>query len=426
MKRILKNISTSAFALFAMLALSCTDDDFYPVETHRSDSTVRTSGDYSVTEKEAVDKAREALASFVNAGSTAKGLSRQSAREDQRPVVTSRSRHGDFYIVNFDGGGFALVSADNRATDIYAMSSTGTFDENAGDGVEYFMNSAAEYQNSEIENFKGDIEIVDTLGYVHPPTDLDDPRLGLATTWNGIPCYDKVKHYKYGVDFLLQTTWGQDYPYNARCPLIDGKSSLAGCVAIAMGQIMAYHKQPSSYNGHEYDWDAILEDDIVHPYSSGAESVSWLIADIGDLVSMDYGLSGSGAYSSECPGAFHKMGYTCGSLSDCSFSKVAGSLNNMQPVYMCGKNTVNSKGHAWVVDGYRIQYDTHAYYAADDLRLLDRTRTPEKNYVHCNWGWDGYCNGYYLYNALESSGYVDYDFNYSKNLQVITGITYNK
>lgn len=93
MKRILKNISTSAFALFAMLALSCTDDDFYPVETHRSDSTVRTSGDYSVTEKEAVDKAREALASFVNAGSTAKGLSRQSAREDQRPVVTSRSRH---------------------------------------------------------------------------------------------------------------------------------------------------------------------------------------------------------------------------------------------------------------------------------------------------------------------------------------------
>ena len=108
------------------------------------------------------------------------------------------------------------------------------------------------------------------------------------------------------------------------------------------------------------------------------------------------------------------------------FLKIAGSLNNMQPVYMCGKNTVNSEGHAWVVDGYRIQYDTHAYYAADDLRLLDRTRTPEKNYVHCNWGWDGYCNGYYLYNALKSSGYVDYDFNYSKNLQVITGITYNK
>lgn len=38
--------------------------------------------------------------------------------------------------------------------------------------------------------------------------------------------------------------------------------------------------------------------------------------------------------------------YTCGSLSDYSFSKIAGSLNNMQPVYMCGKNTVNSEGHA--------------------------------------------------------------------------------
>ena len=55
--------------------------------------------------------------------------------------------------------------------------------------------------------------------------------------------------------------------------MFDGEFALAGCVAIAMGQIMAYHKQPSSYNGHEYDWDAILENEIVYPYSSGAESV---------------------------------------------------------------------------------------------------------------------------------------------------------
>lgn len=427
MKRILKNIGTNAFALFAMLAFSCTDDEPFLVETFHPDSYVRTIGDYSVTEEEATVKAREALASFGNSGTLNNIISGSAVREGQHSAVTSLSRHGTFYIVNFSGGGFAVVSADKRATAIYAMSSTGTFDENAGNGVEYFMSSAAEYQNSEIENYKSDVEIVDTVGYVYPPTDPDDPRLGLATTWNGIPCYDIVKHYRYGVDFLLKTCWEQGYPYNARCPLVDGLRPKAGCVAIAMGQIMAYYKQPLSYNGHDYNWDMILDDVCVHPYTNGAESVSWLISDIGNLVSMDYGIIGSGAFSSECPGAFREMGYTCSSLSNYSFSKVAGSLGKKQLVYMSGKDADMSVGHAWVVDGYNVQYDTHAYYAADDLRLLGRTRTPENKYIHCNWGWkDGISNGYFLYNALKLSGNKDVGFNYSDNLEIITDITYNK
>ena len=43
------------------------------------------------------------------------------------------------------------------------------------------------------------------------------------------------------VEPLIQTAWHQNKPYNAYCP--DGM--LAGCVAIAMAQVMNYYRYPS-------------------------------------------------------------------------------------------------------------------------------------------------------------------------------------
>lgn len=43
-------------------------------------------------------------------------------------------------------------------------------------------------------------------------------------------------------------------------------------------------------------------------------------------------------------------------------------------------------GHAWVVDGYIDQVKNNK----------------ESKYVHCNWGWGGNENGYFLSNALNA------------------------
>lgn len=51
-------------------------------------------------------------------------------------------------------------------------------------------------------------------------------------------------------------------------------------------------------------------------------------------------------------------------------------------------------GHAWVVDGYIDQIENHI----------------QTKYIHCNWGWDGYHNGFFksdVLNAEESPVYND-------------------
>lgn len=39
---------------------------------------------------------------------------------------------------------------------------------------------------------------------------------------------------------FLTTAWGQGFPYFNSCPLINSRHSLAGCVAVATGQIIRY------------------------------------------------------------------------------------------------------------------------------------------------------------------------------------------
>ena len=53
------------------------------------------------------------------------------------------------------------------------------------------------------------------------------------------------------VEPLIQTTWSQTSPYNDQCP----DNMLAGCVAIAMAQVMNYHKYPLHGQGQNtYTW----------------------------------------------------------------------------------------------------------------------------------------------------------------------------
>ena len=68
---------------------------------------------------------------------------------------------------------------------------------------------------------------------------------------------------------------------------------------MALGQIMAYHKQPQSYNGHTYYWDSMPKKASEYDSSEEARSVSYLINDIGKAVFMDYGVDASGAFDKD-------------------------------------------------------------------------------------------------------------------------------
>jgi hypothetical protein len=177
--------------------------------------------------------------------------------------------------------------------------------------------------------------------------------------------------------FCHTLEWGQGPPYNANCPVVTstacpngvpsdwGGRYLVGCVPLAIGEIIKYHI------------DKGWKPNVIQ--SQFGNSIAAFLADIGDQVYVEYGCSGSGAYSliSVIPAFFH-YGYTNDIWQYFSPVAVEASLLSGYPVYIRGNTPSGppdyNAGHAWVIDG-QTEGD---YY-----------------YFHMNWGWYGLSNGYF-------------------------------
>ena len=60
------------------------------------------------------------------------------------------------------------------------------------------------------------------------------------------------------------------------------------------------------------------------------------------------------------------------------------------------KNSNHDGGHDWVIDGYNQYWTYRKYYRLQYPYHLYDTIGWSNNYLHCNWGWNGNGNGYYL------------------------------
>ena len=80
------------------------------------------------------------------------------------------------------------------------------------------------------------------------------------------------------------------------------------------------------------------------------------------------------------------------------FSRVVDMLNANKPVIIYSipaANILNS--HCWNIDGYKVKerkVRTCTYLRGKLLE--DNTETETSEMVHCDFGWAGYCNGYYV------------------------------
>lgn len=113
---------------------------------------------------------------------------------------TRRRRVGSvFYVVNFNEGGYAVVPADERATDVYALSDEGSFDPDAHNGVRLFMDMAENYLQYEIsisDSIRTSGLDLPDGGWTKFPTDPDDPRLYIVVEFGGQLCHQVVKETK--------------------------------------------------------------------------------------------------------------------------------------------------------------------------------------------------------------------------------------
>lgn len=363
-----------------------------------------------VTRAEALSKAQNMLSDRISRG---KELVVDSY---EFYTINSQTRSSSdpacFHIFNFvDDGGFAMVSADNRTTDIYAYSDHGYLNttDNAlrNSGVSVFMEGAVTYYNHEIETFG----LRDSL--IQNPIDGPIIDLDQYTTVDTID-FHRIAY----VAPLLTTNWGQNEPYNMFCPIVDNLETPTGCVPTAIAQIMAYHEYPTSVDDYVLDWTRIKSSDVVSCNDDYAPNVAYFMRKIGDVAESQYAPGGTSTYAVNIVPTFEYFGYHSSGLMFYDEDESMSSLNMHWPICTMGASA--NAGHAWVVDGYDLYHKTAEYYNYY-LYIENPFKTrvlEEKVYMHCNWGWDGigYIDsptGFYLSGAFKE---------YTNNVKIIPNI----
>ena len=160
--------------------------------------------------------------------------------------------------------------------------------------------------------------------------------------------------------------------------IYSGDTVYVGCVSVALGQILAYHRNPISL-----DWDSILQ---------GEAHRQAFLKDLAYSLESSFGETGTGASLVEVKNYLSYNDYSYTQIKH-NNNLVIGSLSNQRPVYM---------------EGDREREDPLFYETADSYS----TSTARSQGLHMNWGWGGTNNGYYH----------DSDINYQENRKELINI----
>ena len=347
-------------------------------------------------------------------GSVAKNVAETMLPKAELKDLSPQTNFNNFYIFSSDNG-FVIVSADDRTSPIIAYSDKNPF------AVKDMSVNVYEWLKNVDKGIQGLI---------------DDKVVASETVkaeWKSFAKGEKPSaKYRSAVEPLIKTQWDQSFPFNSMCPMINEEQAVAGCVATAMAQIMKYWEWPHRGVGeHSYAWGHIGElavnfdetlydwDNMLYFYDfnygeASGIAVATLMYHCGISVDMMYGSSengGSAAYSEDVVDALkdyfnydpnlqyvYKYYYTDEKWKDL----LKTELNAGRPVYYAGDD--GQAGHAFVCDGYDAN-----------------------DYFHFNWGWGGYCDGYYLIGNLApgTGGIGSGNGSYNNNNIIIIGVQPN-
>ena len=364
-------------------------------------------------------------------------------------TVSGKNPVSDIYVVNYSGdAGFAIISADTRLVDVLAYSDEGNITDTLDNpGVKLFMSGVYDYADYMLNYLPEKGDSVAVHGMVLPKNSATTASRGYTgqKTLSAITEYPYVNEnpyyppeeddgYYYYQEIVeessdwsgtvrgpvVKVNWGQDPPFNEYVPICPttGYHMPAGCVATAIAQIMSYHKWPetigSSYTSFtNLDWDVLASRKYDYQFNDVDEKhqIATLFSYIGTNVGMEYDCNGSSSNIGKAESAFrNKFIYLSDGVVSYSTHQVRSDLrdvNNIKPVYVRGADKDGNSAHAWGVDGFKDQQSIwlelaywYRYLGGDSPHELVATDTLEtyvdtKDYVHCNWGWDGKNRGWF-------------------------------
>lgn len=293
----------------------------------------------------------------------------QKAKAKSRTATTA-SPSDAYYVFNNDAGGFVIIAGDDAVTPVLGYTSTGSFDaENLPDGLKDLLKS-----------------------YERQIAALGDNYVANRTATRAAFTGEKL---------LKTAEWNQMAPFNKYTP----SNYVTGCVATAGAIVMKHHGYPAKGTGsHSYTWKGkTLTANFEHDYDwasmpvkydgtndAAFDGVARLMADLGVAVEMNYAKDGSGSYIGDLVTALQNY-YGYSKLSHLMAIEDVGAeawngrlreeIDANRPVLYAASDPARG-GHAFVIDGYKDES------------------------FSVNWGWGGYCDGFYQIGALnpESAG----------------------
>ncbi|HDS59794.1 MAG TPA: hypothetical protein ENN54_05840 [Thermoplasmatales archaeon] len=206
----------------------------------------------------------------------------------------------------------------------------------------------------------------------------------------------------------VETTWSQDVPYNDLCPMDtrEGKRSIAGCPAVAMGQILHYHQTVNgvrfndsddylhNYAGRRYTIDddhlaydfpsfpqlnhhlAALEEHYAQGREPTEQEIAALIFACGVAAEQVYTAQASGTFGvDQACQAYDRFGIDHTFMDQDGpelYGRLAMNMMDGLPAHLAVVNEDWTAGHNLVVDGYNTNH-----------------------FFHLNFGWGGTYDGWY-------------------------------
>ena len=289
------------------------------------------------------------------------------AKAKSRMVSTaSLSTQGNdsYYVFNNDAGGFVIIAGDDAVAPVLGYTSTGAFD----------ANNLPEGLKDLLKSYEQQIA-----------------ALGKSYTANTTSTRAEFT----GEKLLNTAKWNQNAPFNKYTP----HNYVTGCVATAGAIVMKHHGYPAkgigshtyTWNGqdltanfeHDYDW-ANMPTKYTVGNDEAFDGVARLMSDLGVAVEMQYAKGGSGATMEDLVTALQKyFGYSkyarLLAIADLGAEvwngRLRAEIDADRPILYSAVDS-NKGGHSFVIDGYKDES------------------------FSVNWGWGGYCDGFYRIGAL--------------------------
>ena len=231
---------------------------------------------------------------------------------------------------------------------------------------------------------------------------------------------------------LVKIKLGQGKPYNKYCITSKGDTINTGCAPIAVIQMMSVHQYPNTIGGLTYNWNTIIN--RYKTYTPAQDVLAHWIRTIGGQCTINYNQGKTGCYPNHvanCLSSYQR--YTnINIINDPSYEDVYSMLENDKPLLFAAWDEIEVDsivGHIWVVDGCIYQKQCVQMFNGNDILIGEYY--VNRDYVHCNWGWNGSCNGYYItnvFNLNNGAPIPDEGTNGSGNLYLdstIVAIKYN-